>query len=72
MLRKRVLFLSFSLICLSLFSQKEYHKAYFKNGQLKEEGWLFNDEKIAYWKFYYQNGTLKKEGHFKDNLETKY
>ena len=41
-------------------------------GQIKEEGWLLNDQKIAFWKFYYANGNLEKEGHFMANLETNY
>ena len=55
-----------------IFSQKKYHKEYYNNGQIKEEGWLLNTHKTAYWKFYYQNGNIKKEGHFKNNLATKY
>lgn len=68
------LFISLFLFCLStnIISQKKYYKAYYKNGQLKETGWILNANKTDYWKFYYKNGTLKKEGHFKDNLETKY
>ncbi len=63
------LFIFFSFCA---FSQKKYHKEYYQNGQIKEEGWLINDKKTAFWKFYYINGNLKKEGHFKDNLETNY
>jgi antitoxin component YwqK of YwqJK toxin-antitoxin module len=55
-----------------IFSQKKYHKKYYESGQIKEEGWILNDKKTAFWKFYYQNGNLKKEGHFKNNLETNY
>ncbi|MEQ6125255.1 hypothetical protein AAON49_13690 [Pseudotenacibaculum sp. MALMAid0570] len=70
---KKQLFLVFC--CFSILAsaqKKKYHKAYFKNGNLKEEGWFKKDQKNGYWKFYYNNGTLKKEGHFKNNLETKY
>jgi antitoxin component YwqK of YwqJK toxin-antitoxin module len=56
----------------TIFSQKKYQKEYYKNGQLKQEGWVLNNHKIDYWKFFYKNGNLKKEGLFKDNLETKY
>jgi antitoxin component YwqK of YwqJK toxin-antitoxin module len=55
-----------------LFSQKTYQKTYFSNGNLKEEGWIYNNQKNDYWKFYHKKGGIKKEGHFKNNLETKY
>ena len=54
------------------FSQKKYVKEFYNNGQIKEEGWVLNDQKIAFWKFYYKSGILKKEGHFTANLETNY
>ena len=62
------------LICSSfrIFSQKKYHKEFYNNGQIKEEGWVLNDKKTAFWKFFYKNGILKKEGHFTANLETNY
>ena len=60
------------LISSNISAQKKYHKEYYKNGQIKEKGWLSNNEKTAYWVFYYKNGNLKKEGHFKNNLETNY
>ena len=59
-------------ISIAIFSQKVYHKSFYDNGNIKEEGWLKDDKKVAYWKFYYRNGQLKKEGHFKKNLPTKY
>ena len=67
-----ILFIFLFCFSTSLFSQKEYHKEYYKNGQLKEEGWLLNNDKIDYWKFYYKNGNLKKEGHFSTNKPIKY
>ena len=70
---KKILFFCFCCVSLLAFSQKKtYHKGYFKNGKLKEEGWVKNNLKSGYWKFYYTNGNLKKEGHFKKDLETKY
>ena len=36
------------------YSQKVYVKNYYNNGQLKEEGWIENSIKTAYWKFYGQ------------------
>lgn len=65
-------FLFLLLISFTAFCQKTYQKKLFKNGQIKEEGWLLNNQKNEYWKFYYKNGNLKKEGLFKDNLETNY
>jgi antitoxin component YwqK of YwqJK toxin-antitoxin module len=60
------------LITSILFSQKTYQKTYFINGNLKQEGWVYNNKKNDYWKFYHKKGGIKKEGHFKNNLETKY
>ncbi|WP_243456856.1 toxin-antitoxin system YwqK family antitoxin [Polaribacter batillariae] len=56
----------------NILAQKKYHKEYYKNGQLKQEGWLLNGTKVDYWKYYYKNGSLKKEGRFKNNFEVKY
>lgn len=70
---KKLLFITFCFLSLQAFCQeKTYHKAYYKNGNLKEEGWIKKDKKNGYWKFYHKNGNLKSEGRFKDNLETKY
>ncbi|RCS27951.1 hypothetical protein DUT90_03715 [Polaribacter sp. WD7] len=69
---KVILFTFFLFFSCLLHAQKKYHKEYYQNGQIKQEGWLLNDKKTAYWKFYYQNGNLKKEGHFKENLEIDY
>lgn len=70
--QKEILLMVLFLFSFQVFSQKTYHKIFYTNGNIKEEGWLQNDKKINYWKFYYKNGTLKKEGHFKNNLQTKY
>ncbi|WP_246034730.1 toxin-antitoxin system YwqK family antitoxin [Polaribacter aestuariivivens] len=56
----------------NVFSQKKYEKEFYKNGQIKQEGWVLNENKVDYWKFYYENGSLQKEGHYKNNLEIKY
>ena len=72
MLKKTLIFFFFLWISFNSFSQKKYHKEYYKNGQIKEEGWILNDKKTAFWKFFYRNGNIKKEGYFKDSLETKY
>jgi len=58
--------------CISVSAQKIYQKTYFENGNLKEEGWKQNNQKVDYWKFYHQNGSLQKEGHFSTNKEIKY
>ena len=63
------LLISFST---TLFSQKKYKKVYYKNGNLKAEGWTLENTKIDYWKYYHKNGNLKKEGRFKNDLETNY
>ena len=72
MMFKKLIFFFFLLISFSLFSQKEYVKSYHTNGSIKEEGWLQNNQKTAYWKFYYLNGNLKKQGYFENNKPTKY
>ncbi|WP_299106389.1 hypothetical protein [uncultured Tenacibaculum sp.] len=70
--KKEIMLFVLFLFSLQSFSQKKYHKAFYGNGKIKEEGWLLKDKKTKYWKFYYKNGTLKKEGHFKNNLPIKY
>ena len=57
---------------LTVFSQKEYQKSYYKNGVLKKEGWLENNVKENYWFFYYPNGKVKEQGHFKNGLKEQY
>ncbi|MFY0629853.1 MAG: hypothetical protein JXR05_05690 [Flavobacteriaceae bacterium] len=70
---KKLLFISICFLSLQAFCQKKtYHKTYYKNGKLKEEGWVKKNQKNGYWKFYYRNGNLKSEGRFKNDLETKY
>jgi antitoxin component YwqK of YwqJK toxin-antitoxin module len=69
---KKLFVVAFFLYSFCVNAQKKYHKSFFTNGQLKEEGWVTKNQKNGYWKFYYKNGNIKKEGRFKDNLETKY
>ena len=69
---KNKLFIIFFIFSTSLLSQKEYHKIFFENGNLKEVGWKTNNLKNGYCKFYYKNGRLKKEGRFNKNLPNKY
>lgn len=62
------------ILCCSTnsFAQKTYQKIYYDSGQMKEEGWVLNDEKIDYWKFYFENGNLKEEGRYKRGRKIKY
>ena len=54
MFQKLFVFLFF-LCSICVNAQKKYHKAYFTNGLLKEEGWTSKSQKNGYWKFYYKN-----------------
>lgn len=69
---KKIPLIYFLFFSLMFFSQKQYHKVFYKNGQIKEEGQQNGDKKTAFWKYYYKNGNIKKEGRFTDNLETNY
>ena len=65
---------TFVFLCCSIavFSQKKYQKTYYNSGQLKEEGWVKNNQKNGYWTFYYKDGVKNKEGHYKNNKPIKY
>lgn len=59
-------------ICLALLlhtDQKEYYIGYFNNGNMKEQGWLLNQQKVDYWYFYNEHGALKAEGHYKNGMK---
>ena len=43
---KLLLFLFYSGFFGSLVAQKVYHKAYYSNGILKEEGWIDDNGKL--------------------------
>ena len=60
------------LFTTTVFAQRTYHKNYDDKNTLISEGWVENNQKVAYWHFYYPNGALKKEGHFSAGLEIKY
>jgi antitoxin component YwqK of YwqJK toxin-antitoxin module len=62
----------FILLLFSSFTRKEYVKLYFENGNLKEEGWVFNGNKVDYWFYYYENGNKKEEGHYIENQKAKW
>lgn len=49
------------------FAQKSYVKNFYNNGNLKEEGWLVNNEKTNYWFFYNEDGSKTSEGHYNQN-----
>ncbi|MEX0273901.1 MAG: toxin-antitoxin system YwqK family antitoxin [Flavobacteriaceae bacterium] len=44
---------------------KKFYKNYYKNGQLKEAGWIKDSLKTGYWKYYYPNTNLKEQGPYK-------
>ena len=69
---KLLLFLLYSGFFGSLLAQKVYHKAYYSNGILKEEGWKDENGKVDFWKYYFSNGNIKKEGHYKNDLPSNY
>ena len=71
-IRKSVFLLFLILMSQYSWGQKTYHKSYYSNGNIKEEGWQIGGTKIDYWKFYYKNRVLKKEGHYKNNLPVNY
>lgn len=61
------------LLCLfPIYGQKTYVKNYFKNGNMKSEGWLQQNQKVDYWFFYNENGSKKEEGHYLENKKTKW
>jgi antitoxin component YwqK of YwqJK toxin-antitoxin module len=65
----------FLLIALNFFpvsGTKTYSKIYFENGNLKSEGWLYENQKIDYWFYYYENGNKKEEGHYDRNKKIKW
>lgn len=45
-------------------SGNEYHREYYKSGEVKSEGWIRNNYKTGYWRFYHSNGKLSEKGHF--------
>ena len=49
------------LLSISVSAQKTYQKTYFENGDLKNEGWIKDHQKVGFWKFYYPNRNLKKK-----------
>lgn len=46
--------------------RKGKYRAYYENGQLEEEGEVFQGEEIGLWKYYNQEGKLISEGLYKD------
>lgn len=68
---KKLVFIFLILIHFA-FIQKEYKKTYYKNGNLKEEGWILKSQKTDYWFYYYENGNKKSEGHYANNEKNKW
>ncbi len=64
--------LFFCLWTCVAFSQKNYVKVYDDDGNLREEGWMKDQQKEGYWYFYYANTRVHKKGHYKNNLPTNY
>ncbi|CAM3091740.1 toxin-antitoxin system YwqK family antitoxin [Flavobacterium frigoris] len=65
-------FIIILLYFLPASGQKIYFKNYYENGNMKSEGWLYENQKVDYWFYYYENGTKKEEGHFEDNKKIKW
>tara|TARA_R110002049_G_scaffold122465_2_gene277296 strand:+ start:7138 stop:7326 length:189 start_codon:yes stop_codon:yes gene_type:complete len=61
---KNLIFIIVLLVNFNVFAEKEYQKTFYENGNIKAEGWLENNQKIAYLKCCYKNGIVEKEGHF--------
>ena len=53
---------------LETFSQTEYQKYTYPNGQISSEGYLRNGQPDGLWKTYYENGQLKSVGKRTDVL----
>lgn len=51
---------------------KAYLKNYYESGQLKSQGWLFNNKKDLYWVYYFENGVIKAEGDYLKDKKTGY
>ncbi|MCL6267628.1 toxin-antitoxin system YwqK family antitoxin [Flagellimonas myxillae] len=68
MLRSSFLF----FLMLTLGAGKMYHRDFYPDGEIKEEGWKERNSKEGFWKFYYPNGQIESQGHFKKNLRNGY
>ena len=60
-------FIIIFLCFISVSGPKTYVKNYYKNGKMKSEGWIQQNQKNDYWFFYNENGSKKEEGHFAEN-----
>ncbi len=59
------------LFCLVVdFLNAQNHKAYYKNGQLREIGTLKNEKEIGEWKWYFENGQLESVGSYEKGHQT--
>ena len=50
----------------NLKDRKGKYRGYYPNGQLEEEGEVFQGEEIGLWKYYNENGSLSSEGMCKE------
>lgn len=69
---KSVIYLLIIFTFFQASAQRNYQKSYFKNGQLKSEGWLNQNQKVDYWFYYFENGNKKEEGHYTANKKCKW
>jgi len=59
------------LFCLAIdFINAQNHKAYYKNGQLREIGIFKNEKEIGEWKWYFENGQLESVGSYEKGHQT--
>lgn len=49
-----------------LKDRKGKYKGYYPNGQLEEEGEVFQGEEAGLWKYYNEEGKLLSEGRYKE------
>lgn len=68
-MKKVVLF--FCTLTLLSFSvlNKDFMRAYTKNGALQEEGSLENGSRVGIWTSYYLDGSIQERGKYQNNLK---
>lgn len=53
-------------------AKKIYHKQYYTNGNMQQQGWLLKSIKTDYWYSYYTNGVIQEEGAYTDGKRNKF
>lgn len=53
-------------------AKKIYHKQYYINGNMQQQGWLLKSIKTDYWYSYYANGVIQEEGAYTDGKRNKF